>query len=309
MTTRVDVEEIETTKGEKLLAVVLAIFTLIGLLWVYFHVDVDREYPFRPPEASLSAPERAALDRYDRAREHLSAARRRQAAARQRLADQREAYRTALDEGSRDPALARRYTAAQATYEDAQRRTRAAEEARAEAAPGARAARQELSAANQREQSRIDRQQRHDDRVSFARRLVLVLLALGASYALLGRLRGRRSRYLPAGMAAVAAVALLALVMAVDYLDDYIEITDLGVLVLAAAGVLMTLAAFAALQRYLARRIPDRRARKGDCPFCGYPVRTNSRCEGCGRDVIAECVTCHTPRRVGTRHCGACGAP
>jgi hypothetical protein len=44
MTTRVDAEQIETTKGEKLLAAVLAMFLLIGLLWVYFHVDVDRGY-------------------------------------------------------------------------------------------------------------------------------------------------------------------------------------------------------------------------------------------------------------------------
>jgi len=109
-------------------------------------------------------------------------------------------------------------------------------------------------------------------------------------------------------MAAVAAVALLAAVMAVDYLSDYVEITDLGVLVLSIAGALMTLAAFAALQRYLARRIPERRVRKRECPFCGYPAGANRHCEGCGRDVVAQCATCDAPRRVGTRHCSACGA-
>lgn len=308
MTTRVDVEEIETTKGEKLLAGVLAIFTLIGLLWGYFHIDVERQYEFRSPEASLSASDSAALTRHDRALSDLRAARRLQAARRQQLVDRREAYRTALDEGRRDQLLERRYQAAQASYRDAQARHRATKQARAATAPSARAAQQQLAAADRREQARIDRQQRHDDRLSFARRLALVLLALGASYALLARLRRRRSRYLPAGMAAVAAVALLAVVMAVDYLSDYIEITDLGVLVLSVAGALMTLAAFAALQRYLARRIPERRVRKRECPFCGYPVRENHHCEGCGRDVVAECATCHTPRRVGTRHCGVCGA-
>jgi hypothetical protein len=308
MTTRVDVEEIETTKGEKLLAGVLAIFILIGLLWVYFRVDVERQYEFRPQEAGLSASDRAALARYERALGDVRAATRRQAVRRKQLVDRREAYRTALDEGRRDPVLERRYQAAQTSYSEAQARRRAAVRARATAAPSARAARQHLAAADRREQARIDRQQRHDGRVSFARRLVLVLLALGASYAVLGRLRRRRSRYLPAGMAAVAAVALLPLVMALDYLSDYIEVTDLGVLVLSVAGALMTLVAFAALQRYLARRIPERRIRKHDCPFCGYPVSDNSHCEGCGRDVIAECATCHTPRRVGTRHCGACGA-
>ena len=165
-----------------------------------------------------------------------------------------------------------------------------------------------MRAAERREQARSERRERHDARVSLARRLVLVLVLLGMGYALLGRLRRRGSRYLPAAMAAVAAVALLCLVMGVDYLTDYIEVTDLGVPILSAAGILMTLAAFAALQRYLARRLPGRRVRKRECPFCGYPVGDNRHCEGCGRDVVAACASCSSPRRVGTSHCGACGA-
>jgi len=140
-----------------------------------------------------------------------------------------------------------------------------------------------------------------------ARRLAFLLIWLGASYALLAWLRRRRSRWLTAGMAAVAAVALLALVMAVDYMTDYIEIADLGLLVLSAAGALMTIGAFAVLQRYLARRLPERRVRKRECPFCGYPAGAGPHCEGCGRDVVGECATCHAPRRVGTRRCAACG--
>jgi hypothetical protein len=308
MTVRVDVEEIETTKGEKLLAGVLTVFTLIGLLWIYFNIDVERDHDYRSPAASLSASDRAALGRYNHAVGELRQARRREERARIQLVDRREAYRTALDQGRDDPSLERSYEAAQAAYSDAQARRRAAGMARAAAAPASRAAQRQLAAAREREQDRVDGAQRHDDRVSVARRLGLLLFALGLSYFLLGRLRRRRSRYLPAGMAAVAAVALLAVAMAVDYLGDYVEITDVGVLLLSIAGGVMTLAAFAALQRYLARRIPERRVRRRECPFCGYPVRDHKHCEGCGRDVIAECATCRTPRRVGTRHCGTCGA-
>nr|MDQ3936986.1 hypothetical protein [Actinomycetota bacterium] len=143
---------------------------------------------------------------------------------------------------------------------------------------------------------------------SFARRLALVVVLLGAAYALLARQRGRRSRWLPTGIAAVAAVALFAAVMAIDYLTDYVEITDLGVLVLSGAGVAMTIVAFAALQRYLARRLPERRVRRRECPFCGYPTGDGSHCSGCGRDVVGACTSCSAPRRVGTRHCAACGA-
>ena len=308
MTTRVDVEEIETTKGEKLLAAILAGFLLIGVLWIYFHIDVERDHAFRMPEATLSATDRAALARLDRARARLGAAERREAVRRRTLIDRREAYRTALDEGSSSAPLKRRYLRAQAAYGRAQSQVRAASRERAAARPAANAAQDRLAAAERREQARVDAAERHDGRVSFVRRLMLLLALLGAAYLLLGRLRAGRSRYLPAGMAAVAAVAIAALVMAIDYLTDYVEVTELGVLVLSLAGALLTLLAFVALQRYLARRIPERRVRKGECPFCGFPAGEHAHCEGCGRDVVASCAACEAPRRVGTRHCRACGA-
>jgi len=313
MTTHVDAEEIETTKSEKLLAAVLTIFLLIGLLWVYFHVDVDRDvdrdYGYAvPAQQRLSPADRAVIGRNDRALSALRSAKAREASARRRLVDSREAYRTVLDAGRDDPALQRAYESAQAALSAAEARRQAAKRAQLAASPAAREVERHLAAASKREQARLDAQRSHDARVSLVRRLVLVSILLGASYVLLGRLRRRRSRYLPAAMAAVAAVALLALVMGVDYLTDYIEVTDVGVPVLSAVGVVMTLGAFAVLQRYLARRVPGRRVRKRECPFCGYPVGDNRHCEGCGRDVIADCARCARPRRVGTSHCGACGA-
>jgi hypothetical protein len=308
MTTRVDVEEIQTTRSEKLMATVLAGFVLIGLLWVYFHIDVERDYVPRSAQATLSAADRAALKRHDAAARTLTRARGVEAARRRVLVDRREAYRTALDEGRQDVALERRYRSVQAAYNCAQSNRRAARRALVAAQPAARVAQRRLATATKREQSRIEAQRRHDGRVSFARRLAFVLVCLGGAYALLSRLRRRRSRWLPAAMAPVAALAVLALVMAIDYLTDYVEVTDVGVLVLSAAGALMTIAAFAVLQRYLARRLPERRVRRRECPFCGYPTPDGAHCEGCGRDVIANCTTCDAPRRVGTRHCRACGA-
>ncbi len=133
-------------------------------------------------------------------------------------------------------------------------------------------------------------------------------MSLALSYWLLARTRRRRSRYFSLALAAIAYAAILAFVMATDYLTDYFDPLDLGPLVLSMVGVALTLPAFAGLQRYLARRIPQRRVRKGECPFCGYPVRDNEHCEGCGRDVIAPCSRCDRPRRVGSTFCGACGA-
>jgi hypothetical protein len=127
------------------------------------------------------------------------------------------------------------------------------------------------------------------------------------AYWVLARLRKRRSRYFPLAFSVLGFATVLALVMAGDYVTDYMDPRDLGPLVLAVVGIALTIVSFAALQRYLARRVPFRRVRKRECPFCGYPVGENDHCEGCGRAVIAECSTCAQPRRVGTLHCGACG--
>jgi hypothetical protein len=53
MTTRVDIEEIESTKSEKFLAAVLLAFLLIGTIW--FYVKVDTWVPGGPNYAASAA--------------------------------------------------------------------------------------------------------------------------------------------------------------------------------------------------------------------------------------------------------------
>jgi hypothetical protein len=135
-----------------------------------------------------------------------------------------------------------------------------------------------------------------------------VVLLVAAAFLLVIGLHRRRSRYVPLGLGFAGFTAVLAFVMAGDYLTDYIDPLDLGILALSLFGAGVTVLAFFLLQRYLDRRLPFRRVRRGQCPFCGYPVRGNRACEGCGRDVVAPCARCSEPRRVGATHCGACGA-
>ena len=138
--------------------------------------------------------------------------------------------------------------------------------------------------------------------------LLFVLVTVGAAAALLTTMRERQTRWFPLAGSAVAFATILAFVLAVDYLTDYFDPFQSGVLALALLGIGVTLLAYLALQRYLARRLPRRRVRKRQCPFCAYPVGDTVRCEGCGREVVAPCSSCSAPRRVGTPHCGACGA-
>ncbi|HEV2787215.1 MAG TPA: hypothetical protein VGV67_12535 [Solirubrobacteraceae bacterium] len=144
MTTRVEVEEIETTRSEKLLATVLTIFLLIGLLWVYFHIDVERDYVSPSMESVLTAAERDAIDRRELAGEDLDRARESERMRRETLVDRRESYRTALDEGRRDatagtPVPRRpgrvRVSSASPPQRPTSARSRAAGSARSRAAP------------------------------------------------------------------------------------------------------------------------------------------------------------------------------
>jgi hypothetical protein len=153
----------------------------------------------------------------------------------------------------------------------------------------------------------LDERRNRQEIVTLLLRLALVLSSLGIGYVALARLRNRNSRYLPLAGAVVAFATILAFALAADYLTDYFNPLDAGLLVLSLVGVAATIAAFWGLQRYLARRLPQRRVRRGECPFCAYPVRGSERCEGCGRQVIAPCARCERPRRVGTRFCASCG--
>jgi hypothetical protein len=295
-----DVEEIETTKSEKLLAVVLAVFLLIGAIWTYQKLDDWVAESVAPVRVELSPADEAAIARSTNANQRLAAAQTQALGARSNLELRREAYRTALDAGQPAKDLERQYKAAQDELAQAQDEVRAAQtevESSRFAAQGAYQLQQEML------QEKTDRH----ELIAFLLRLGLVVGLLGFGYWLMGRLRRTRSRYFPVALAVVGTAGLLAIVMAGDYVTDYVDPVALGPLVLAVAGAGLTLAAFAALQRYLARRVPLRRVRKHECPFCGFPSGTTEHCEGCGRQVVAECATCAQPRRVGTLHCGACG--
>jgi hypothetical protein len=298
MSTTVDVEELQTTKSEKLLAFVMIAFLLIGGVWSY--QEIDDRVRSTVELAQPTAAENEALRVRNEAQARLFRADRRQQQARRDVEFRREEFRAALDAELPAGALERRYRAAQAEFAEAQQERQAAARALAAAQPAARAAERSVGA---RMEERRDRQ----ELVTFVLRLVLVLASLLVGYVLLARLRNRNSRYLPLGGAALAYATILAFVLTGDYLTDYFNPFDVGLLLLSLIGVAATTVAFWTLQRYLARRLPQRRVRRSQCPFCGFPVQGNARCEGCGREVIAPCARCENPRRVGSAHCATCG--
>ena len=295
-----DVEQLETTKSEKLLATVLALFLLIGGIWLYVKID-DWTRSAISVDFRGTPAEQAAIQELYAAQQRVFSLRQVRAQARSDLELRREAYRTALEAGKPAGALEREYRRAQQTFARTGRELTRAEQDAAAARPAARVAEERLS------RERQDRTRRQG-RVAFLLRFVFVAATITSAYGLLGRFRKRGSRFLPLAFSAVVFGVTLALVLGVDYITDYVDPLDLGPLVLSLFGIGVTVLAFVALQRYLARRIPYRRVRRGECPFCGYPVRGTQHCEGCGRQTNAQCAHCSAPRRVGTLRCGACGS-
>jgi uncharacterized membrane protein YidH (DUF202 family) len=292
-----DVEDLQVTRTEKLLAVVLTAFLLLGGIWTYTRVDdvVRRHVPVPAFNQSPAiAREQAAEQRIFRAQD-------RSRTALQDLELRREAYRTALEAHKPAAALEQRYSAAQAAYAAAQRDVATARRDAAAAAPAANADRR---AAGKKVDAALHRQARD----SFLIRLALVLLSIGAGYWLLAFMRKRNTRWFPLAGSGVAFATIFAFVLAGDYVTDYFDPFQWGIAVVALIGIAATLLAYLALQRYLLRRVTQRRVRRQQCPFCGYPTGTGSHCEGCGREVVAPCSNCESARRVGTAHCATCGA-
>jgi hypothetical protein len=309
---RVGDGEIETSTAEKVLALVLAVFIAIGAIWGYFKLDEvakSDSVAYAPAQKLIGPEESSAIQEHQQAIHSVERERRERRAATRQLELRREAYRTALDADEPSAELRVAYESAQAGLASVSRELEDAVGVEAQTRPSAVEAQQRLGELRQRAAEQEDEDRADHDRIVFLLRLVLLIAMLATAYWLLIRLRSRNSRYLPAALAWIGATAVVAVVMAADYTDNYIEFSEVGPLAISIAGIAVTLVAFVALQRFLAKRVPARRVRRGECPFCGFPLHDKPHCEGCGRGVIASCSSCHEHRRVGTPRCGYCGNP
>jgi len=296
MTTRVDIEDISSTKSEKFLAVVLAVFLLIGSIWFYVKVDDwvggSRSWELTPAEQGVMRAQDEAWQAHEKAASRV----------------EREKTEVGLAKDALDIALAKGDPTAglETKYQRELDQFAAARTAEDKARKRAEGLSNRASAIEKRHE---------EQRLSPGRqwaiagvRFGFILAWFAASLRLLSVLRKRQSRFLALAFAAAGTGVITALVFATDYITDYIDPLDLGPIVLSAVGAAATIASFVGLQRWLAQRLPGRRVRSGECPFCGHPVRGEARhCEGCGREVVAPCASCSQPRRVGSPHCGACG--
>ncbi|MFL6088893.1 MAG: zinc ribbon domain-containing protein [Aeromicrobium sp.] len=294
----IDIEDVQSTRSEKFLAIILTSFLLMGSVWIYVKADVW------VPGGMNSAPSVAQQHAMDRSAEARQAAEK-AAGARETAASDLDLAKNDFDiaaaKGGSTDAAERRYRAAADRFAQAEHRAADA----ADRASDAQAQMEAYDHARQRQSHA-----RHDWMVAGVR-LAFIVTWLLASLRIVRRLRERSSRFQPLGFAAVATGVITAVVYATDYITDFIDPLELGPIVLSGIGTLATMGAFVGLQEWLERRLPGKRVRNGECPYCAHPIRGGADagpyCEGCGNQVIEPCGACGTPRRVGSPHCPACG--
>src|SRR6266849_1523999 len=198
---RADVEEIQTTRTEKLLAVVLAAFLLLGAVWTYQKLDDVIRHAEPLPTASFQ--ESPAVARLNLAENRQLQALGRERTALRVLVLRREAYRPALEAHRPAKQLAAQYGSAQKAYAAAQQQVAVARRA-------VRAAQPAAAAASRSAQAQIDSVLHRQDRDAFLARLGLVAFGIVLAYVLLARMRRRATRWFPLAGSAVAAATILA---------------------------------------------------------------------------------------------------
>lgn len=316
-TTLDDIEELETTRAEKVLAVGLVVFLLVGAFWLLARLG---ELPRRPDYDAIRA--RHGLEQVDReyraqqalverADETVRARRAELDAAQREYEFRREEYRTALDRGVDDPALKARHEQARAAFERAQRDLELAEAVLQAARERFAPVEAEQRNRWQQAQGEFEAAQRRYELILAAIRFGFVVPAFLGSIALWQRMRRRRSRHLVIGTATLAAGTILMISLFGQYAWRFLQ--DLVTPFISLIGSAASILAIVAIKRYVFRpeRVVRARLRRHQCPHCGFPVPPGAgyaRCPDCGGALREPCPACGADRPVLAAHCPACGA-
>jgi len=309
-----EMDEIESSRAEKLLAIGLVVFLLVGGFWI---LDRLGSLPTRPDYMTVAAAEGlpAAESAYRQAetdyQRGLDAAEQARSAMEQARADyefMREEYRVALERGVDDPALAQAHETARVAFELASTRFEIADAARASLETKLI----EPLATYRTTVDRVDRAaKRAEDRyqlIAFALRFGYTFPLFGLSVWLWLRLRRRNARYL------ILATGFMGFggIQAVGLIGQYgwYLLRDIGPIAISVTGSAVCVAGLVALRRWLgsARRLATSRLRRGQCPYCGFPLPDGTaHCVGCGRQVLESCPDCGHGNVRESPHCRGCG--
>lgn len=307
-----DHELVELTRAEKVLALGLTIFLLLGGLWVMHQLyrvvpapsydglyqELDRvRAGFSIQEQRLFDVERAAHELEIRAGQ-----------LRLEYEFRREEYRTGLDAGKDDPGRKVAYERALVDFEQAQARASTARAVVDEERQRVEELRAQLQAEETAVWEKFRQGQRRHDLLVFLLRLAYVGPVLALTVWAWHRLRMVRSQYLLIGTSLVGFGIIQAVFLVGSY--AWTIFRHMAQLAVSIGGSIITVTGMVALKRYVFNPVRLRRARlrKGLCPRCGYHVRPDQAfCADCGERLAVPCRVCQGLRPSGLPICPHCG--
>ncbi len=306
---------IEYSRAEKILALGMVVFMLMGGFWI-----MNRITRFVPRPDYYQLEQRAGLaelsERFIEAQRKLSYAdsllqERREAFERTRVEYEfrREEYRVSLEKGVADTSKEKMYEESRRAMESAMVELDAATSLRSRFAQEFSALQDAYNRAHDEINASYSRAMNVYELKLFLVRFAYVFPVFGLSYWIWQVLRAKRSRHLVLGTAFLGFSTVQAIVMSGQYAWHLVR--DVAQIAVSVAGTVATGAALVALKRYVTNpeRVRNQRFRKGQCPACGFGVKGELYCPSCGFLLQAACPDCRALVPVVRKYCPNCGKP
>ncbi|MDP3487405.1 MAG: zinc ribbon domain-containing protein, partial [Bacillota bacterium] len=308
-----ETSQIETSRAERVLAIAMVIFLLIGGAWVFRQIQL---IPARPDYSAIEA-------RYispELRQEHGLA----QTASweahsyRQKIQEElrkatlehefrREEYRVMLDKGIKDPVREAAYLGSLAAFERRQTDLELALEVEQRALENLALKQAPMNVAYER--ISIEHNQLN---TAFEWKLFMIRIAYAVPVFLLALLafthmRRRGSNYLIFGTALIGFASFQLIFLFGLY--SWHLLRDVAQIAISLMGTALSIGGIIVIRRHLVdpTRVSKSRMRKGLCPGCGTPAGEHSYCGSCGEQLQKQCTHCHDNRPVGAEYCPHCG--
>jgi len=304
-------EKIETTRGEKILALAMVIFLLIGGINVLNELkgipdrpQMDTYYEeygifkLEAEEDNIAAELKTASKALENANAEFSR-------AKENYLFKREEYRVILDKGEKDEVKKREHEEARERYEKSQVRLDAAQAVCDEIKVRLEQKREEVSNARKLASDEYKRDYQIYRLKVLGIRLAFVLPLLAVAIVMFLKAKKTRSKYIIHANAFMAFASLLLMYMIIENVWKVVHIIGISVLGAVACGVSL---AYLKKQFFSFERISMSRLKENKCPWCGFPIRYEMPyCQNCGKKLAEKCPECGKMRPILARFCPNCG--
>ncbi|MBT9130984.1 MAG: hypothetical protein DDT42_01366 [candidate division WS2 bacterium] len=307
----------ETTTAEKILAIALTVFLLIGGLRLAGAIDRLFPHPnytlIRQEHfpANLEAEFFTLQQKYHELRVEVQRYTDAEARARLDYEKAREEYRTLLDRGVDDPVKKLRWEQTRNQLEQVQKNIETAQTTLNNFRADLFAPKEIIfRAAEQKFQEDFNRQARTRNLKAGISLLIYALIMFILSFLIFNffRTRSGLSRYALIGVSFLGFGALQALIVSFRIVYPYLigiipveAIVSIGGSTISIAGIVYLKNRF-----FSSRAIRNRRLWKKVCPVCGFPDPGN-HCSWCGSAQLVECPSCKKLTNEYLPRCRECG--